>query len=144
MSRKPATPWCLAPFKVFIAITPMSCSRRARPISSPSFGQMPTTRTSSLCLPRLGTTGRTSLLIAGDLLFAGEGPSSKVQGGEPFFRACDKASGELRWETRLGSHVVGAPMTYRVGGRQCVAVATGGFGEPHELVVFALRESPSN
>jgi len=95
-------------------------------------------RLSHLGLPYLGTTGRTSVLIAGELLFAGEGPSQKVEGGDPYFRAYDKASGELLWETRLGSHVVGAPMTYRAGGRQFVVVATGGFREKHELIAFAL------
>ncbi len=89
-------------------------------------------------LPRLGTTGRSSVLIAGDLLFASEGASQKVQGGDPFFRAYAKATGELVWEVKLDSHAVGAPMTYRAAGRQFVVVATGGFGEKHELVAFAL------
>jgi glucose dehydrogenase len=78
------------------------------------------------------------VLVAGDLLFAGEGPSQKVGGGEPYFRAYDKASGQLLWEVKLDSHVVSAPMTYRAGGRQFVVVATGGFGQKHELLAFAL------
>ena len=95
-------------------------------------------RLARLKLPYLGTTGRTSVLVAGDLLFAGEGASQKVQGGDPYFRAYHKASGALLWETKLDSHVAGAPMTYRAHGRQFVVVATGGFGEKHELVAFAL------
>ena len=74
----------------------------------------------------------------GDLLFAGEGASQKVQGGDPYFRAYDKQTGAMLWERKLEAHVVGAPMTYRAGGRQFVVVPTGGFGEKHELVAFAL------
>ncbi len=41
------------------------------------------------------------------------------------FRAFDQRSGEVLWETNLGSQVTGFPMTYAVNGRQYVAVSTG-------------------
>jgi len=96
-------------------------------------------RLAPLNLPRLGSTGRTSVLVTGSLLFAGEGPSSKARGGEPYFRAYDKTSGALLWEMRLDSHVLGAPMTYVVDNKQYVVVACGGFGERHELVAFSIQ-----
>ncbi len=41
------------------------------------------------------------------------------------FRAFDVRSGEILWETRLGTSVQGHPVTYAVGGKQYVAVTTG-------------------
>jgi len=41
------------------------------------------------------------------------------------FRAFDQRTGEVLWETNLGSQVTGFPMTYAVNGRQYVAVSTG-------------------
>jgi quinoprotein glucose dehydrogenase len=93
----------------------------------------------ALNLPRLGSTGRTSVLVTGSLLFAGEGPSGKARGGDPYFRAYDKATGQLLWEVKLDSHVQGAPMTYVVDNKQYVVVACGGFTERHELVAFAIQ-----
>ena len=42
------------------------------------------------------------------------------------FRALDQESGEVLWETILDSRVTGGAISYAVGGRQYVAVATGG------------------
>jgi alcohol dehydrogenase (cytochrome c) len=83
------------------------------------------------------------LATGGDLVFAGE-PTGE-------FNAFHARSGELLWQLQTGSGIHGSPMTYRVGGRQYVAVTTGwggwikGFapelyGAPrgHALVVFAL------
>jgi alcohol dehydrogenase (cytochrome c) len=42
------------------------------------------------------------------------------------FRAYDQRTGEILWEVNLGSHVTGYPATYAVGGKQYVAVSTGG------------------
>ena len=43
-----------------------------------------------------------------------------------YFRAFDQADGKILWETRLGSQVFGAPVTFSIGGRQYIAVAAGG------------------
>jgi alcohol dehydrogenase (cytochrome c) len=44
------------------------------------------------------------------------------------FRAFDVKTGETLWQTRLGTTVMGYPVTFSVGGRQYVAVTTGGTG----------------
>jgi len=44
------------------------------------------------------------------------------------FRAFDAKTGETLWQTRLGTTVMGYPVTFSVGGRQYVAVTTGGTG----------------
>jgi alcohol dehydrogenase (cytochrome c) len=43
-----------------------------------------------------------------------------------YFRAFDQVDGKILWETRLGSQVFGAPVTFSIGGRQYIAVAAGG------------------
>lgn len=41
------------------------------------------------------------------------------------FRALDATTGEVRWQTRLAGAVSGIPISYAVGGKRFVAVATG-------------------
>ena len=43
-----------------------------------------------------------------------------------YLRALDQSDGKVLWQTRLGSQVFGAPVTFSVGGRQYIAVAAGG------------------
>ncbi len=54
---------------------------------------------------------------AGGLVFGGDGYGR--------FRAFDDDTGEILWEVNLGSAVVGYPISFAVGGRQYIAVATG-------------------
>lgn len=93
-------------------------------------------------------TGTLSLIsTGGGLLFGGD-----VNGR---FRAYDQRDGNVLWEVNLGSPVNGYPVTYSVGGRQYVAVSTGGSGlafglarltpelrpgSGNQLYVFALPE----
>jgi alcohol dehydrogenase (cytochrome c) len=58
------------------------------------------------------------LATAGGVLFNGS--------MDRYLRAFDQANGKLLWQTRLGSQVFGATVTYRVAGRQYIAVAAGG------------------
>src|SRR5207245_9286918 len=51
------------------------------------------------------------------------------------FRAFDAKSGETLWQTRLGTTVMGYPVTFSVGGRQYVAVTTGAQGGGSPRVV---------
>jgi len=44
------------------------------------------------------------------------------------FRAFDVKTGETLWQTRLGTTVMGYPVSFSVGGRQYIAVSTGGAG----------------
>jgi PQQ-dependent dehydrogenase (methanol/ethanol family) len=92
--------------------------------------------------------GMTSVLATGSgLLFSGDANGR--------FRALDQRTGEVLWEVNLGSHVTGYPATFAVGGRQFVAVSTGGSlntmsllslapelraGTANNLYVFALPE----
>lgn len=47
------------------------------------------------------------------------------------FKAVDTDTGKVLWQTRLGTSVQGFPLTYRVGGKQYIAVTTGlGGGSP--------------
>ena len=62
------------------------------------------------------------------------------------FRAFDKATGKLLWETTLPFAGNATPATYEAGGRQYVVIyATGGKGRPGEpsggiYVAFALPD----
>ena len=92
------------------------------------------------------------LTTAGGLAFAGD--------VDRRFRAFDAATGDILWETRLGTSVQGFPVSYAVDDTQYVAVSTGlGGGSPRRvpsllspdivhpdtgnaLYVFALRGRP--
>jgi alcohol dehydrogenase (cytochrome c) len=67
------------------------------------------------------------LTTASDLLFAG--------GREGYFYALDARTGAELWRATLGGSVEAAPITYRIGDRQYVAIAAG-----QSLFVFALRQ----
>ena len=58
------------------------------------------------------------LATTGGILFNG--------GMDRYLRALDQSDGKVLWQTRLGSQVFGAPVTFSVAGRQYVAVAAGG------------------
>ncbi len=58
-------------------------------------------------LPRTGSESRAGTLVTRTLLFAGEGYD-----GLPVFRAYDKATGEILWETDIpGGEQTGLPIT---------------------------------
>ena len=58
-----------------------------------------------------------ALTTAGGLVFAGD--------ADRYFRAFDVRTGDVLWETRLGTAAHGFPITYEAGGRQYVAVPAG-------------------
>ena len=58
------------------------------------------------------------LTTAGGLVFSGDVVRR--------FRALDAETGEVRWQTILNGPVSGRPMTYRVDGRQYLAIGAGG------------------
>jgi quinoprotein glucose dehydrogenase len=95
-----------------------------------------------LTLPRTGHDDRAGLLVTKTLLFAGEGAGMFVatEGGTKF-RAHDKATGRILWETDLGLRQSGIPMTYAVGGRQYIVVAAGAPGKAGELIALTLGEA---
>ena len=66
------------------------------------------------------------LTTGGGLAFAGD--------VDRYFRAFDAATGDVLWETRLGTSVQGFPVSYGVDGTQYIAVSTGlGGGSPRRV-----------
>jgi quinoprotein glucose dehydrogenase len=58
--------------------------------------------------------------------------------GDRKFRAWDKGTGKVLWETDLPAGTTGAPMTYVYDGKQYVVVAIGSREHPAEYVAFSL------
>ena len=56
------------------------------------------------------------------------------------FRAFDKATGTVVWETELPAGTTRAPITYMHQGKQYIVVAIGGRELPPEFVAFGRRE----
>jgi quinoprotein glucose dehydrogenase len=71
-------------------------------------------------IPQTGTENYGGPVVtAGDLLFIGATKDER-------FRAFDKRTGKLLWETGLPAGGYATPATYEVGGRQYVVIAAGG------------------
>jgi quinoprotein glucose dehydrogenase len=82
------------------------------------------------------------IVTAGGLLFIGATNFDKR------FRAFDKSTGELLWETVLPFSANTTPATYTVKGRQFVVIAAGGGKDPRSpsggvYVAFALPQESS-
>ena len=102
---------------------------------------------------RLGSPGRPSPLATKTLLFVGEGSryspvSSRVPENmpieiatnyaEPWFRAYDKATGDVVWEMELPGVTTAAPVTYMHEGTQYIVVAVGGTDAPPRWIGLSL------
>ncbi len=75
------------------------------------------------------------LATAGGLLFNGS--------MDRYLRAFDQESGKVVWQTRLGSQVFGAATTFRINGRQHIAVTAGGGYNPHPLALTTGIDQPA-
>ncbi len=99
-----------------------------------------------LHLPPLGTPNRPAPLVTKTLLFIGEGSDAVIGtpqvswGWGKKFRAYDKATGQVVWETELPSGTTGAPMTYMHKGRQYIVIPIGAKDHPAEFVALALPD----
>jgi quinoprotein glucose dehydrogenase len=106
-----------------------------------------------LNLPPLGNPGRSSPLVTKTLLFVGEGDPIMANPGRvpksmPLwlapgaggrkFRAFDKATGKILWETEFSAGTTGAPMTYLFEGKQYIVVAIGARDHAAEHVALSL------
>ena len=106
-----------------------------------------------LDLDALGWPGRPSPLATSALLFIGEGSDRRLDlsrvpddmpveispgWGGAWFRAYDKATGNVVWETELPSGTTGSPMTYMHEGRQYIVVPIGGQGAPSQWIALTL------
>jgi quinoprotein glucose dehydrogenase len=95
-----------------------------------------------LDVPPLGVATRPVALVTKTLLLMGEG--GDVFGGVQAnmwgsaFRAYDKATGEVIWETQLPAGVTSGPMTYMFEGKQYIVVPIGGSEAPAEWVALGL------
>jgi len=106
-----------------------------------------------LGLGPLGYQGRPAPLVTKTLLFAGEGggysPGGvRVPEGMPteyspnyggfWFRAYDKATGEVVWEVELPASTSGNPISYMHEGKQYIVVAVGSVDADPQFVALAL------
>jgi glucose dehydrogenase len=100
-----------------------------------------------LHLPPLGVPNRPAPLVTKTLLFIGEGSDAVIGtpqvswGWGKKFRAYDKATGKVVWETELPSGTTGAPMTYMHKGTQYIVVPIGAKDHPAELVALAIGDT---
>ena len=74
-----------------------------------------------------------ALTTGGGLVFTGD--------VDRYIRALDVRTGDLLWETRLGTSAQGFPVTFRAGGEQHIAVAAGvGGGSPRRIPTLLSPE----
>ena len=107
-----------------------------------------------LNLGKLGVPGRPSPLLTKTLLFLGEGQTNQRGGGRIpidmpieiatnsgglMFRAYDKATGDILWETELDAGTTGAPISYLHNGKQYIVVTIGDRLHSPEIVAFSLK-----
>ncbi|MCG8414284.1 MAG: PQQ-binding-like beta-propeller repeat protein, partial [Pseudomonadales bacterium] len=109
-----------------------------------------------LNLEKLGVPGRPTPLLTSTLLFIGEGLTNQRPGGRippnmpveiatnsggPHFRAYDKNTGDVIWETVLEAGTTNAPISYMYEGKQYLLVAIGDREHSPELLAFTLPEA---
>ena len=86
-------------------------------------------------IPQTGNMAHAGLVITKTLLFSGEG-----RGGDPWFRAYDKKTGEVVAEIELPAQTNHPPMTYMHNGKQYIVMPVAAPGHPAELVALALPD----
>jgi quinoprotein glucose dehydrogenase len=98
-----------------------------------------------LNLPPLGQGGRAMTVLTKSLLFVSEGdplmirtPTSGGPDAGDGFRAFDKSTGAVVWETALPAGTNGSPMTYMHAGRQYIVLPIGSRTHPGEWIALAL------
>jgi quinoprotein glucose dehydrogenase len=96
-----------------------------------------------LNLPQLGQPGRAAPLLTKSFLFMGEGDMvgismPKFSGGN-MFRAYDKKTGKVVWQTDLGAGATSPPISYMHKGKQYIVVGVGGVDHPAELVAMSVE-----
>ena len=105
-----------------------------------------------LDLPQLGWAQRNFPIITESLLFAatqaqwdvvnnsprGNAIEVKINPNAPYLWAFDPDDGELVGRIELPRNASGQPITYMAGGKQYIAIPTGGADQPAELVALRL------
>ena len=98
-----------------------------------------------LNLPPLGQPGRAMTLLTKSLLFVSEGdpimvrtPPGAGEDAGKAFRAYNKDSGAVVWETIFPAGTNGSPITYMHDGKQYIVMPIGSLTHPGEWVALAL------
>ena len=98
-----------------------------------------------LDLPPLGQPGRAMTLLTKSLLFVSEGdpimvrtPPGAGEDAGKAFRAYNKDSGAVVWETIFPAGTNGSPITYMHHGKQYIVMPIGSLTHPGEWVALAL------
>jgi len=98
-----------------------------------------------LNLPPLGQPGRAMTLLTKSLLFVSEGdpimvrtPPGAGEDAGKAFRAYNKDSGTVIWETIFPAGTNGSPITYMHDGKQYIVMPIGSLTHPGEWVALAL------
>ena len=98
-----------------------------------------------LNLPTLGQPGRAMTLLTKSLLFVSEGdpimvrtPPGAGEDAGKAFRAYNKDSGAVIWETIFPAGTNGSPITYMHDGKQYIVMPIGSLTHPGEWVALAL------
>ena len=98
-----------------------------------------------LNLPPLGQPGRAMTLLTKSLLFVSEGdpimvrtPPGAGEDAGKAFRAYNKDSGAVIWETIFPAGTNGSPITYMHDGKQYIVMPIGSLTHPGEWVALAL------
>jgi quinoprotein glucose dehydrogenase len=88
-------------------------------------------------IPRTGSVSKAGLLVTKTLLFGGEG-----WGGLPVFRAYEKSTGQIVWETKIPAGTQsGLPITYMHNGKQYIVFSAGETGKtPAQLMAYTLQK----
>jgi quinoprotein glucose dehydrogenase len=96
-------------------------------------------------LPPLGQPGRAMTLLTKSLLFVSEGdpimvrtPPGAGENAGKAFRAYNKDSGTVIWETTFPAGTNGSPITYMHDGKQYIVMPIGSLTHPGEWVALAL------
>jgi glucose dehydrogenase len=96
-----------------------------------------------LNLPPLGQPGRAAPLLTKAFLFVGEGSNAGQSmpkfGGGNMFRAYDKKTGKVVWETDLGAGTTSPPITYMYKGKQYIVVSVASVDHSPEIVAMSLE-----
>lgn len=94
-----------------------------------------------LNLPDLGVNRRGFIVVTKTILIVAQ-EGSWFNEEPPLYpallRAFDKSTGRLIGEVPLPAHATGQPITYMAGGKQYIAIPTGGGYAPAELICLAL------
>src|SRR5436309_16059348 len=97
-----------------------------------------------LHLPPLGVPNRPAPLVTKTLLFLGEGSDAVIGtpqvswGWGKKFRAYDKGTGEVVWETELRSGTTGVPMSYIHKCKQFIVVPIGALAHAAEFLALSI------